>query len=64
MKNERQSAGDRRFGCPGHGALSQPRIDLLFALPVEKLERLALEKRMHAIADESAIPTPQHEYGP
>ena len=40
------------------------RIDLLLALPVEKLERLALEQRVRAIADESAVPTaPRHEHG-
>ena len=34
------------------------RIDLLLALPVEKLERLALEKRVKAIAEEG-IPSEQ-----
>jgi arsenate reductase (thioredoxin) len=38
-------------------------IDLLLALPVEKLERLALEQRVRAIADQSVIPDPQHETG-
>ena len=38
------------------------RIDLLLALPVEKLQRLALEQRVRAIADQSAIPTLQHEH--
>ena len=40
------------------------RIDLLLALPVEKLERLALEQRVRAIADESAVATtPRREHG-
>lgn len=39
------------------------RIDLLLALPVEKLERLALEQRVRAIADQSVIPGPQHAHG-
>ena len=32
------------------------RIDLLLALPVERLERVALERRAQAIADEVPIP--------
>ncbi len=32
------------------------RIDLLLALPVERLERIALERRAQAIADEVPIP--------
>lgn len=38
------------------------RIDLLLALPVEKLERLALEQRVRAIADQAVTPTPQREH--
>ena len=39
------------------------RIDLLLALPIESLERLALEQRVRGIADETAIPTSRHERG-
>ena len=37
------------------------RIDLLLALPVEKLERLALEQRVRAIANEAPPTGPQRE---
>ena len=39
------------------------RIDLLLALPVERLERIALEKRVQGIADEVPVPraTPASE---
>jgi hypothetical protein len=32
------------------------RIDLLLALPVERLERISLEKRVQHIADEVPVP--------
>ena len=38
------------------------RIDLLLALPVEKLEKLALEQRVRAIADESVMPGTQRDH--
>lgn len=39
------------------------RIDLLLALPVEKLERLALEQRVRAIADDvpGSVPPCEHQ---
>lgn len=39
------------------------RIDLLLALPIESLERLALEQRVRRIANETPIPTARHERG-
>ena len=38
------------------------RIDLLLALPVEKLEKLALEQRVRAIANESVMPGTQRDH--
>jgi len=38
------------------------RIDLLLALPIDKLERLALEQRVRAIADQTAVPTAEREH--
>jgi arsenate reductase (thioredoxin) len=39
------------------------RLDVLLALPIERLERLALEQRVRGIGDWSAIPPPQREHG-
>jgi hypothetical protein len=45
------------------GAQPDRRSDPGSKLPIEKLERLALEQRVHAIADQSVIPGSEHEYG-